>query len=266
MLSEQQIIAYACTLREQVGHDRTSPIESIEEVIRIAGYQLQEESFGDEFSGFSCMVGPMEYLIGFNTDHNWSRGFRRFTLAHELGHLTIPHHVEMLEGIRIHRSKPEFQSGNAVEREADLFATNFLAPRSAAANQTKGYDFTRGAVEHLAAYFGLSLYSAAHRFVETTDLACSLVVCDGNGRVVYEKRSRSMENSLRHSFINGARVSRYTLASDYISGNTSENDVDIRLNDWYPNLEQDVEAKESVLALGYNGRYLAMLTPYHTDF
>jgi len=92
----------------------------------IAGFKYAEENFYDNFSAFSKYLGNGDYLICFNKNHFWSERFRRFTLAHELGHLSMPTHVSILNKNLLHRSKTEYSSREPIEIEADKFAINFL--------------------------------------------------------------------------------------------------------------------------------------------
>jgi len=97
MSLRQSIAVHAAQLRENMAIGDSEVIGDIVDYIQEAGYSYLEKSFGDEFSGFSQALGGGNYLIGFNTDHLWSDKFRRFTLSHELGHITITDHRKILE-------------------------------------------------------------------------------------------------------------------------------------------------------------------------
>lgn len=56
------------------------------------------------------------FTIGFNANHPWVRN--RFTIAHEIGHLVLGHLCSKDSSCR------------TTEREADLFASNLLMPKS----------------------------------------------------------------------------------------------------------------------------------------
>ena len=73
---------------------------------------------GDKVSGLLvvCKQVDDEYAtIGFNDAHPWCR--RRFTIAHEIGHLIFGHACTKGTG-----------SGSYDEREADIFAGELLVP------------------------------------------------------------------------------------------------------------------------------------------
>src|ERR1700675_3015601 len=60
-----------------------------------------------------------------------SEGFKRFTVAHELGHYFLPGHIEALfgNGRQCHYSQSGFTSDDKYEREADSFAAGLLMPK-----------------------------------------------------------------------------------------------------------------------------------------
>ena len=146
MTSIIKIVGWASQLRETIGLDQTESIIDIIQVIEDEEYNYVEDYFDDDFSGFCCNFAPGRYIIGFNKNHHWNDGFKWFTLGHELAHVIIPHHVNVLHsGIR-HVSRPEFRSQETMEREADLFAINFLAPLPAVRKLSISRDFNIQAV------------------------------------------------------------------------------------------------------------------------
>ena len=54
--------------------------------------------------------------------HIDNEGFRRFSVAHEIGHYRIPGHIDLLlkNGI-LHESRAGFEDNQKLEREADHF-------------------------------------------------------------------------------------------------------------------------------------------------
>ena len=60
-----------------------------------------------------------------------SEGFKRFTVAHELGHYFLQGHIEALFGAgqQFHQSESGFTSDDKYEREADSFAASLLMPK-----------------------------------------------------------------------------------------------------------------------------------------
>ena len=265
MSLRQSIAAHAARLRENMAISDNEVIGDIVDQIREAGYRYMEESFGDEFSGFSRALGDGSYLIGFNRDHFWSDKFHRFTLSHELGHITIPRHRQILEAEGLHPSKSEFQSKDPIEREADYFAICFFAPRQAFQMEMRYKEYTKETIFDLSKHFGISPYAAVLRFMELTDLACTLVVCTEEGLIEYEQRSERMKETYKQDFLSKKQVKRTSLTYDYINGRKEEDVCTVSLGEWFDDLPVEVEATESVIELGYNGKFLTLLIPHIPD-
>ena len=265
MSLRQSVAIHASQLRESMGIGSDEVIGDIVSLIKDAGYEYMDESFGDDFSGFTRALGGSNYLIGFNRNHYYGPTFHRFTVAHELGHVTIPWHRQMLEANGQHRSKSEFQVKDRIEREADYFAICFLAPREAFQIQMRFKEYTKETIWRLSKHFGISPYAAVLRFIELTDLSCTLVVCNKNGLIEYEQRSGRMKDTCKHDFLSKIQVKSSTLTYDYINGSQNEDSCSVSLNEWFEDLPPEIAATESVIELGYNGKFLTLLIPHVAD-
>jgi hypothetical protein len=72
-------------------------------------------------SGMLIRVGDF-YGIAYATHIN-NEGFKRFSVAHELGHYFLPGHIDaVFRDGDIHESRAGFVSGDRYELEADHFA------------------------------------------------------------------------------------------------------------------------------------------------
>lgn len=265
MIPDWKIPIYTNQLRESVSLGMNDFIVSIDSVVEKAGYELFEEKFGDNFSGMSKSLGGGFYLIVFNTDHNWGEKFRRFTIAHELGHLTIPEHRAILDTKSLHRSNAEYNSKDEIEIEADKFAINLLAPRIPFQEAINKAKFNADTINRLSEMFNISTYATALRFIELTSLACSLIINRTDGNVVYERRSKKLLDGFYHPFLFRQKIPQDTYTFDFINCQSTEHDSLIDLNNWYPNLRQKIKANESVLELGYNKYILTLLEPHQSS-
>jgi Zn-dependent peptidase ImmA (M78 family) len=75
-------------------------------------------NFGNTVSGLMVRITDLDHehtSIGFNANEPWCR--RRFTIAHEIGHLLMGHTCE-------------FGANDNKEKEADCFAAELLIPKS----------------------------------------------------------------------------------------------------------------------------------------
>ena len=265
MISDFLLQNYANQLREETQSNLEEPINDIVEVLKKAGYHFQEASFGNEFSGYSKFLGNFDFLIGFNTDHNWSEKFKRFTIAHELGHVTIPKHIEILKKEILHRSKPEFISEQVIEKEADKFAISFLAPTSGFRKEIKKKAVSFDTIKELSEFYNISIYATTLRFVSLTAHSCALVVCNNKGIIEYEIRSNKLKQTLTHELINKSKVSKNNLVYDFINGDKEYDKTENFLREWYPNLPKDVEINESIFYQSYNQKYLVLIEPHVSD-
>jgi len=113
---------------------------------------------------------------------------QRFTLAHELGHHWLSHDavvdgVEMIEGRR---------TLTAVERQANEFAGELLAPTAGLRSWMKGHGdppITPAVLVRIGAYFGISAPAARVRLVQARIL-----------------RNRARDNELKRLLDQGAHV------------------------------------------------------------
>ena len=263
MLSEPAIAGMANSLREEIGLANDEVVGDIVAVVKEANYEYAECHLGEGVSGFSKYLGSGRYEIGFNPDHYWNEGFRRFTIGHELGHVSIPRHRDLLRGVTGHESKPVYYERDGdFEREADRFAVHFLTPARGFRKQMEYKEYCPETISALAKHFGTSLYAAILRYIELTDQSCALVVCNGKGQIHYEKRSRSMIDEYRNMrLLHREPLKPGTLVHDWVRGNRGEQNCCFGLEVWYDDCPEGVEATESVIPLGYGDLYFALLIP-----
>lgn len=241
-----------------------SPIGDITQLVFDLGHDLVENDFGDDFSATCMTINGIKFTIALNTSQMWNENFRRFTVAHELGHISlVQHHAEMIRNGGLLKSKAEFQSNSVIEREADKFAINFLAPVGLFKKEIENLELTYSSLSNLGNIFGISLLSCAFRFVELTDLCCSLIIFDGSTqKIKYEIRSGLMKQYNKHPYLQGwyapeqgsvTRLLAKPLGYDI-------NDQIVELNEYYQNMRVSIRCNESVFKLGYNNTVMVLLS------
>jgi hypothetical protein len=106
---------------------------------------------------------------------------RRFTVAHELGHYLLGHPspsiAEMHDPTQLHGLASLL--GSVYEAEADAFARELLMPDPLV---RQACDLTSASLDpalRIAYTFGVSVPTSAIRFVELTNLACTVVLSEG---------------------------------------------------------------------------------------
>ena len=106
----------------------TLPVDPIA-IASIEGIMVQAKS--PDAAGVSGMLLRYgeEYGIAYAT-HIESEGFRRFCIAHELGHYFLPGHIDYVlpPGQSVHNSTAGFVGKDEFELEADHFAARLLMP------------------------------------------------------------------------------------------------------------------------------------------
>lgn len=252
---ENEIALQANYFREDIGLSPEEPIgiDFIERVKAI-GYSYFEDSFDGEFNGFS-QTKDGNFIIGYNLSHNHNLGFKRFTIAHEIGHHIL--HQELLKDGDMHRSITHSNSSEECEREADHFAISLLAPATAYRNKARFKPANFDIVKELSEYFGISLLASAIHFVKISkDLAFSLVHCKGTA-IEYDIRSNLFyeECAKFHKTLKGNQspFGRPPLQEGILKDNY--------LKDWYPHSPTNSKITEAFCPLNYDDRYLVLIEP-----
>jgi hypothetical protein len=124
--------------------------------------------------------------------HIKSLGFRRFSIAHELGHYFLEGHVDAIfaDGSP-HESHAGFLSTIKYELEADHFAARLLMPNTLFYAALRGVADGLAAVESLADTCCASLTATAIRYTECAPDPTAIVISSGN-KVDYAAMSRSL--------------------------------------------------------------------------
>lgn len=112
-------------------------------------------------------------------------GRLRFTIAHEVAHFLLGHKIPVEAALDVNARAP-FSVHQ--EREADVFATEFLMPASWVAAYCKGTVTSLSVVHAIAQAFRVSNVAAAVRRVELADAPCAVAYSE-HGRVVWAKGS-----------------------------------------------------------------------------
>lgn len=189
-------------------------------------------------------------------------GFRRFTVAHELGHFEIAaHHDVILSGTAMHVSESGFTSHLWYEQEADHFAAELLMPEDLFRDAIRGTTIGLPAIKQLAETFNTSITSTAIRYAKLSPDPVAIVV-SADERVWYCFASRCMR-SIRADWIE--RATKVPAASEtgrhFTPGEARDAEREGRsfLSAWFPNATRDLEFDEDVIDLGRYGRTLTVL-------
>jgi hypothetical protein len=250
----------ACDFREELGLKENDIVGDLVQLIKdTAGYEYEESTYSEPFYGCSEYIGNGQFKISYNLRFNWNETFKRFTLAHELGHISL--HQQYLREHILHRCYTQDQFIKQMEIDADCFAGNFLAPPKPCYKLISKLEFTPQAIKQIAEHFNISTYAAALRFIELTDLTCTFIVCNKTGNTEYERRSSRMLAEFQHAFVFKTKIHSHTLTYEFINGKRDNNCCESKMNYWHSSLPKDIPVTECVLDLGYNDKFMTLITP-----
>lgn len=192
-----------------------------------------------------------------------SKGFQKFSVAHELGHYCIEGHADALLEHGAHYSHAHFSSDNPYEMEADYFAASLLMPEAPFRKEIGRHDPGLAAVEALAKACQTSLTATAIRYCGLTRDAIAIVISHGAtvdwcSMSEATKEAKKLEWIRRGSPVpDGTATAEFNALADNVRlGNKSSGKG--RLNDWFGG-EQVYRIVEDVVGLGHYGRTLTVL-------
>jgi hypothetical protein len=192
-----------------------------------------------------------------------SKGYQRFTLAHELGHFSLTeHHRYLFEKGALHRSEGGFTSS---EREADLFGVELLIPEFLFHRNRKEFPLGFEGVKGLAGVFQTSLTAMGIRYATLCTDSVPVVVTEDD-QVLYSVLSKPFASEIGVKSRWGARSRRLPAKSvtrkldNFSRGGkvVSEQRGVLAASEWFP--EAEGELVEEVIGLGRYGKTLTVLT------
>jgi Zn-dependent peptidase ImmA (M78 family) len=198
-------------------------------------------------------------------NHLPSLGFRRFTVAHELGHYFIDDHAQRIISTGIHTSRDDLGSSDPIERQANFFAAALLMPEREFNQALWHIEADLDGVQSLAERFDVSLTAAAIRMTNLSDEAVAVVVSSGT----------SVEYCLVSSLLNEIPQLKRPSRGEALSRSTATFRLNKRiqegdnctcisdtgtLDDWFEGMP-DLEVIEEALYLGHGyGKTLTIVS------
>jgi hypothetical protein len=213
-----------------------------------------------DFSG-CLMHADGKWAIVYRDDIPVS-GFRRFTVAHELGHFEITaHRAVIFSGTTRHISESGFTSHLWYEQEADHFAAELLMPEDLFRTAIRETTIGLSAIKHLSEKFNTSLTSTAIRYAKLSPDPVAIVV-SSEERIRYCFASPCMK-TIRADWIE--RATKVPAASEtgrhfkVGGGAGAEREGRSYLSAWFANASREIDFNEDVIDLGRYGRTLTVL-------
>jgi len=140
-------------------------------------------------------------------------GQRRFSIAHELGHLLLGHRGVAGCSRASDVSASYKGDGKLREEEANVFAGDFLLPTRLVKPRCEVSPVDFGVIQKIADDFGTSLVATAIRFAELTSERCAVVLSQQN-KVRWVVSSRTFWPEIRR----GQPVLPWSVAAPYFRG------------------------------------------------
>lgn len=200
-------------------------------VARSIGVKLEERNLprGD---GFLVKL-PGEERIMVNKASIETR--KRFTVAHELGHLRIPSHTELTyTDVDIWGEKV-----GLAELEADEFAVELLMPEELFVQDVRSSKFCLETINNLADKYRVSRTACAKRYVSLCSEKCALILSE-DGLIKWFDRSESF----KHFIPVKEPVSEESLAYEFFSKGLSDSDPKlVPARAWISDLRVNSEMK-----------------------
>jgi len=242
---------------------RTVPVDPFA-IATAHGIEVKE--YDAEAPGFSgALIRRADTFCICYASHIRNPGFRRFTVAHELGHYFLPGHPEhLLAQSDTHRSRAGFASDDDYEAQADHFAACLLMPRDEFVAAAREQECGLSAVSALQSRFEVSLTAASIRYAALTEYAVAAILSDGASILSCNLSEElaavpGVRHLRRASAIANQTATRRCVrsAGGHIATIRAEDCVNLRC--WFDDAP-DVDAYEQVVGLGGYGRVLTILS------
>ncbi|MGO9047780.1 MAG: ImmA/IrrE family metallo-endopeptidase [Xanthobacteraceae bacterium] len=193
-----------------------------------------------------------------------SRGFQKFSIAHELGHYCIEGHSDALLSNGVHYSHAGFVSADPFEQEADYFAAALLMPERPFLKEMNRHTPGLPAVDGLRQACETSMTATAIRYALLTHDGVAAILSTGpvvdwcfmsNGL----KEAKGISWIQKGTPLPGGTVTANfnSLADNVRLGKRDAGDG--RLGDWMGG-DRIYRIREEVVGLGQYGRTLTVLT------
>lgn len=233
-------------------------IAEVEEIVVEAKPPEQEGVSG-------CIVFRDDGVGIIYSTHIRSEGFRRFTVAHELGHYFLDGHPEEIyKNQNVHVSKAGFTQGqSSIEIEADHFASGLLMPTHLVRKALEEVPVGLMGIQHLSAQAEASLTAAAIRTAECATYPLAIIVSQDD-RISYCFMSDGFKAFGRLTFLRKGDPLPFTKTRTF---NADQNNVkscktecdETTVFEWFGG-SAHIKLDEEVIGLGNYGYTLTVLS------
>ncbi|MFR1380706.1 MAG: ImmA/IrrE family metallo-endopeptidase [Clostridium neonatale] len=181
----------------------------------------------------------------------------RYTIAHEIGHYTIPWHENIQKCDKI----INFESDDKVENEANDFASELLVPKSNLLEDIRGKKITLSLIKDLAEQYDVSLVVMARRVLQYSNCNAIALIYYPSGKKYIQMKSKTFNEELKDGCI--TKSSAHKLLTSY---NTSAEIKDVlESNIWFKEKENSYKIVEESMFQNNLGRVFTLLRKADDD-
>lgn len=184
------------------------------------------------------------------SQHITDLGTRRFSVAHELGHLLLGHPTRPVGLQTVANDERD------LEREADAFAAELLMPTALLRARCCEGPMGLHVPWEIAREYRVSVLAAAIRFAELTSESCAAVLTD-----CHRVRWAAASTAWPHAIPRGRPVAQGSLAERFFASGTLPTEPhEVQASSWLV-CETNVRLMEQAIASPEAGTVLSMLWP-----
>ncbi len=232
MASNNPVIAARETLN-CLGWTKPGDLE-LEEMVFALGANLKETKL--EGSEGRIIMDKSSAIISVDSSIRIP-GKRNFVIAHEIGHFRL-HRFNSKLFSDTDKTLSDWHNKEAVENEANIFATEFLMPTHLFHEKINHKRLSLDLIIKTAEYFRVSYTACALRYIRLGDYP-SMVVYSENSTIRWKQCSDDFPFQFLRLY---EKVPVYTVAGDFFVGNgIEEKPVKVDVIQWFP---EDFEAQQ----------------------
>ena len=229
--------------------------------VSMLGFNVKHVDTGN--SDAYTIINGGEKLILLNKNINLKKRIN-FTLAHELGHYFIPHHLEPLYACSINEIISTKNLSNLdIENEADIFASELLMPYKLFAGcNARTFDD----ILNVSMTYNVSIQAAAIKLIEyTQDVVC--FICCNDRKIKWYAASENFKQYLTLKDIYRSPVPELSLLDDCIKKDVSKYiRGKVPAFVWLENVEDEFINEEVLYYPEYNIGYILIEAENMIDF
>lgn len=236
-------ISKANEVRSQYNYDISAKV-NLFQIIDNMNIRYRESFLGDKIMG-ACKAKGLHRLIVVDPNIEYN-GRKRFTIAHELGHLIMHQGRHSCTDDMMN----ELKTSNMIETEANDFASELLLPNRALQEYLKIEDVTSKLVEKVSSQYETSLSAAAVALVKNCIDEVAIYYHNGE-RLEWKIRSKELKLTLEDC-ITGSDITKKSMKDGQATG-----EVDAEM--WFKVNDEDMTCVEDTIYFTHLKKFMTII-------